>query len=299
MWFRSGPYEGCVSTTQAYSNNASYGGSSGTGSYTFLSNARYVHGVHSGTNNSNTVSYTARIDSNKFSFIQSTIQSAATAATDLIPMDVNVDSPAGAGSPLQGLNYLVHNYSNSTFSGTVSVQVVLSGDDYISPYDVLLQTHSFTSNIAARGSTRITVTNPPTLPSNLPPGSYYIGVILNISDANTGNNATLYWDAAALDVCAAPTAPDSLTATKGTFGAKVKLRWNSIGGATAYEVWRKRKSPGYPYEFVALTYSPKFNDTTGQACMQYNYRIKARGACGTSGYSTLVTGWRGSCNSSQ
>jgi V8-like Glu-specific endopeptidase len=300
MFYRYGTYDGCISMTQAYHNNPSYGGLSGTGAYTIIDSARYVHGVHSARNQANTTSYSARLTSDKFAFVQSTLQSAAPSSVDLIPLDVNVaPSFVSAGSPLPSLDYLVHNYSNASWTGTVTVNVYISFDSFISPGDTLIQTHSFTHGFGPRRSVRIHVQNSPVTPAGWPTGSSYIGVALVLADANSGNNASHGWDAASVNVtCGSISAPTNVAATDGTYEARVKVSWTNSPGAASYEVWRKRTGSSTAFERIASNVTnTSFNDTTATPCVRYRYRVKARSACGTTSVpSTSDVGWRGSCD---
>ena len=102
------------------------------------------------------------------------------------------------------MTYVVHNYSSASWSGSVGVDVYLSTNDNISTADNLIQTHSISGSVGAWGTQTVTLTNPPTIPIGTVGDDYYIGIILNSADANTGNNDTDGQDADQLHVNPAP-----------------------------------------------------------------------------------------------
>lgn len=147
----------------------------------------------------------ARMIESIFNIFQNNIAADIPSQGDLVPLNVQV-TPATitAGQPLTSLNFLVHNYSSTNFNGPITIHYYLSTNDNISTIDTYLGSSSGTHSINARQSLRLNHTNPPSLPISLPSGQYWIGAIIQNSDANTSNNATMGWDAAQLTVQAAP-----------------------------------------------------------------------------------------------
>jgi len=111
------------------------------------------------------------------------------AGCDLAPLNVRISpSLITAGNQLSWMDYLVHNYSATSWSGTVNVKVyVFEGRSVTS--GILIQTHSLVGNFTPKSSQRVTVQSPVIIPPNIPGGSYKIGVFLDILDLNTSNNA--------------------------------------------------------------------------------------------------------------
>lgn len=206
MYTQSGYYDSVQATGGVFTgdqltyNLRTYGGQSGSGAvksdtvYTSLSN-----GNSTSTND-------VRINSTKFGDFGSWISADYPSAYDLIPLDVNVSpTTVGAGQALSSMDFLVFNHSTSSWSGTVNFSVYLSNDDVISSSDTLLRSDSFSYSFSPKGTVRVNVTTPPTIPSGTTAQNYYIGIILNVSDYDTGNNYTDSQDASQVTVSGAQT----------------------------------------------------------------------------------------------
>ncbi len=113
------------------------------------------------------------------------------AGFDLAPHSVKI-SPGmvTAGDQLSSMEYLVHNYSNTSWSGTVHVKVYIFEYGKSVTSGTEIQNHSFVGNFSPKSTQRITVQNPVIIPPNIPQGSYRIGVFLDILDSNTSNNTS-------------------------------------------------------------------------------------------------------------
>ena len=112
------------------------------------------------------------------------------AAFDLAPINVRISpSIITAGNQLSSMDYLVHNYSTASWTGTVNVKVYIFEQGKSVTSGTLIQNHSFVGSFTAKSSQRVTVQSPAIIPPNIPQGSYRIGVFLDILDANTSNNA--------------------------------------------------------------------------------------------------------------
>lgn len=222
-------------------SSVGYRGQSGSGAYTVLNGSRIVYSVLSYVTPSFLPLYTgfARINSEKYTSISSRITANTPAFFDLIPLNVRT-SPlsVAAGDQLQSLDYLIHNYSSVTWSGTVTVRIYLSGDNVISTSDRLLETRQYTGTIQPKASTRVVASSSlPIIPQDLAPGTWYVGVILDLQDFNTTNNTVRGWDASGLDVRAqnAPSAPVALAPTNVT-STSFKANWGNVTGAMGYQL---------------------------------------------------------------
>ncbi len=112
------------------------------------------------------------------------------AAFDLAPLNVRISpSLITAGNELTSMDYLVQNYSTTSWSGTVNVDVYIFEQGKGVTSGTLIQKHSFVGNFSSKSSQRVTVPSPVVIPANIPGGSYKIGVFLDILDSNTSNNA--------------------------------------------------------------------------------------------------------------
>lgn len=88
-----------------------------------------------------------------------------------------------------------------------------------------------------------------------------------------------------------PAAPTGVSASDGTYSDRVQVTWNSVSGATSYEVWR-RQPPTDAVRIAENVTATSYGDTTAVAGEFYNYRIKAVNAAGTSPLSDMDTGHR-------
>ncbi len=176
-----------------------YGGQSGSGAYHEEGATRTVYAVLS--NGNIFVTKFPRITSTMFGHIGGFISDDTPSAFDLIPLSVIIQPQTIiAGDQLSEMGYLVHNYSSVSWGGTVYVDVYLSSDDNISTADTLVQSHYFSWVFAPKSSVWVNVPTPPTIPPGTAEGDYWIGVILDISDYNTGNNESDGQDAGPINV---------------------------------------------------------------------------------------------------
>jgi len=181
------------------------GGMSGGGVYFFDGGTgRFVYGANStrATSGCTIVSNTwTRITQPIFDAMLNTfIPGAYTAALDLVPLDVNANTSVRAGALLSTLNFLVANQSTANPASTsYGFEVYLSTNNNISEFDTLLQTRSFTWDFGPKSTVRVN-SGGPRIPESTIPGTYWVGMILDVADANTGNNDTDGWDAAEITV---------------------------------------------------------------------------------------------------
>ena len=195
MYTQSGDFDGCDIFLGIWTGNEvtfdreSFGGSSGTGA----TRSGVVRAVLSNGNSSHTDD--VRLTSDKFGHIGTMISEDSATTYDLTPLNVvTAPSSAARGSYLSSMSYLVHNDSSASVNSTYTVRVYLSTNQFISTGDTLLQTHSFSWNFAAKGSVRVNVSSPPRIPTTVSTGTYYVGVIVDVPDASSGNNNTEGWD---------------------------------------------------------------------------------------------------------
>jgi len=227
--------------------NTSFGGQSGSGAYAFFapSGSRVVYAVLSSQwykcDDLPPTPYTlfAPITFGKFLAFSETINNNTPTTIDLIPLDVTV-SPSNvcSGEQLSSISYLVHNYSSDSWSGTVNVDVYLSTDDDISPADTFIQSHSFDWNFSPKSSVRVNISSPPTIPTDTAEGDYYLGVVLNFTDYNTGNNDTDRQDASHLYVIPSPSTPNSIIYPVSDCDSDFTVSWSTVSEATSYTLQR-------------------------------------------------------------
>ncbi|MCI5146034.1 MAG: hypothetical protein D3923_11010 [Candidatus Electrothrix sp. AR3] len=212
MYTNTGDFDSCETLfgiwygNEVRYNKQSWGGQSGSGA---LDNPTgcpscWVYAVLS--NGTDTYTDDVRLTEDKFNNIKGIISQDTSGSVDLVPLDVRASSSVPAGERIPGMDYLVHNHSTTTYSGTFSVHVYLSTNDTISSADTLIQSHTVTKTIGSKSSTRVNVSTDPLVPVTLAPEHYYLGVIIQNSDANTSNNDTYGQDTAIVDV--GPADPD-------------------------------------------------------------------------------------------
>ena len=178
-----------------------------------------------------------RMTGGKFDYYLNTFIPAgySTSVQDLVPLDVNADqggSSIYAGEQLDAMDYLVANASlYNPASQTVPVDTYLSTNDNISTADTLIQSHTFTWDFAAKSSVRITYSTPPTIPSTTAAGTYWVGVILDITDGNTGNNDTDGWDAVEINVQDPPPYWPDLPSTFRSVNSGMTVYFDSAAGS--------------------------------------------------------------------
>ena len=130
------------------------------------------------------------------------------ATCDLRPLDVRISpSMITAGNQLSSMDYLVQNYSTTSWSGTVNVKVYIFEQGKSVTSGTLIQNHSFVGNFTAKSSQRVTVQGPVIIPPKIPKGDYKIGVFLDILDSDTSNNANAFGGARHIWVDAETTVP--------------------------------------------------------------------------------------------
>ncbi|TWT42314.1 Glutamyl endopeptidase precursor [Phycisphaerae bacterium RAS1] len=189
-------------------NQLSYGGQSGSSFYAFtgMPAQRRVYAILSNGTNVPPCTGNPRINNAAFTSFQNYITAHTPVGVDLVPLNCRV-TPAHpmevvAGNRVTTFNYLVHNYSRNGHNAvSQQVSTYLSGNDIISVADTLVGTHTFSWNFGSKKSVRINVNaNRPLIPLNTAPNDYFLGVIVNINDANNGNNATVRCDVAKIRV---------------------------------------------------------------------------------------------------
>jgi len=138
----------------------------------------------------------ARLDNTIAQDFEDKIHSVTPPTPDLIPLAVEAyGTTIIAGEQLINFRYRIHNYSSQPWSGTIDVDVYLSDDDFISASDTFLRSYTPNLPINDKGTLDITQVVSPIIPEGTPEGEYFIGIILDVSDYDTGNNASHGQDA--------------------------------------------------------------------------------------------------------
>jgi len=86
--------------------------------------------------------------------------------------------------------------------------------------------------------------------------------------------------------------PTGVSAGDGTYADKVRVTWNTVSGATDYEVWRATTNSTSSAVKIGKTSGAVYDDFSAAPDMLYYYWIKAKSAEQTSGFSSPDSGFR-------
>lgn len=118
--------------------------------------------------------------------------------------------------------------------------------------------------------------------------------------AVSGASAEGSWsDYAAGGKGAFPDAPQSVSASAGTYSAKIAVEWSPVAGADHYLVFRAASSSGAFTAQIASTSSTRCDNSTADAAnpvtagVHYFYKVKAVSAGGESAFSSSAEGYAG------
>ncbi|MGE0481997.1 MAG: S8 family serine peptidase [Phycisphaerae bacterium] len=101
-------------------------------------------------------------------------------------------------------------------------------------------------------------------------------------------------DAGSRAVGSTPSAPTRVKASDGQCNVTT-VTWKASNGATSYEIYRGTSNNSAAAVLIGTSTTTSFGDTTGAFNQAYNYWVKARSACGVSGFSSRNAGSRVSC----
>lgn len=87
-------------------------------------------------------------------------------------------------------------------------------------------------------------------------------------------------------------APTGVGATDGTSCTFVTVSWNAVSGASSYTIWRNTTNNSATAKNIGSDSASPFSDSTATAGTTYFYWVKAVDACGSSGFSSVASGFR-------
>ncbi len=164
----------------------------------FYNNNSATHGIvsHFGAVdvNGNTTMYdgATRITSEKYNSIASILLSDRPDQADIMPLHLSVEPGIiNAEDDFNEFIFYLHNYAETSYSGTITIDIYLSTDNVIETSDTKLTSYSTGAvTLGALYSAHYQPTTKPKLPDDLEPGLYFLGAIINTDDANLQNNTT-------------------------------------------------------------------------------------------------------------
>ncbi len=190
LYYRYGYNDGFFSDLpkQVYFWKPSWGGHSGSSEYVYYpdSGSRIVYAILSISDRSS-ITGCATLDAGQFNAIRNWTGASAPASVDLTPLYVSARRVSDVDGRQMEMVYLAHNTSSTAWSGTVYANVYLSDNENISTSDTLVQRHGFEAAFDPWSTVEVTVPLV-SIPESAAPGSYYLGVILDLEDANRVNN---------------------------------------------------------------------------------------------------------------
>jgi fibronectin type 3 domain-containing protein len=213
-------------------------------------------------------------------------------APDLVVTSVAVSDATGPGISYQGT---IRNQGTATATGTVHNYIYLSLDTSIQPSDHKIDDWVVSGSLPA-GASQSSGTLTTTV-TGVPGGEYYLGVWVDaengIAESNDNNNTS--YDSS-LKVVIPLSAPTGLMASDGSYTSNVGVSWNSVLGASYYNVYRNTvNSTGGAAELYTWQSNTSYDDNGAVPGVTYYYFVKA--ATSSSGdnaspHSASDDGWR-------
>ena len=97
-----------------------------------------------------------------------------------------------------------------------------------------------------------------------------------LGENSTGGNTSII--VPNIETCTKPSAPSSVVAVTQSISS-IRISWNSVSGATRYNVYRSLSANG-TYSYVGQSSTTSFTHTGLSASTTYHYRVSAENNCG-------------------
>ncbi|MGA2679455.1 MAG: C10 family peptidase [Sedimentisphaerales bacterium] len=140
--------------------------------------------------------------------------------------------------------------------------------------------------------------------ANVPSNSTYTISVASaghlFTDVNTSTGQSQYggvtsgncWAIDFVSLCDVPSAPTGVSASDGNYTDHVQVTWDSVSGATGYEVWRGADSNSSSASKLGDSNVSPFDDNNSiTPGTTYYYWVKAKNNCGTSDFSSSDSGY--------
>ncbi|MCL4220249.1 MAG: hypothetical protein KJZ65_02650 [Phycisphaerales bacterium] len=292
MYYWSGTWDSCPGNQMHLDTTpgcftAVWGGMSGSGAYYIENDNRYIHAVCSNSNRSTSGNY-ARLWEG---YVNAMIDFENTTRGNVFDLELlrcratgSTTIQAGTSANAQFQVYVANATNNNPAAGSYTLRVYLSTNNNISDADTLLATWIYNYDFAAMGGATFNIPAP-FIPATVPPGTYWIGAILDSgTDTIPDNNDTDTWDAQQVTITLAlPDAPTILSPANNSTGnnINVDLDWNAAARATSYDVYFGTDSTPDAGEYVGNTTSTAWALGTLALDTQYYWQIVSRNSAGT------------------
>jgi hypothetical protein len=208
MYSWSGTFDSCPGNqlqinTSGGCLNAGWGGMSGSAAYWTENGSHRVHAVSSNSNRSSLARYAKFWEqwiTDRTAFVNATrgtvLDLEALAFRTVGPVQV-----AAGNRMAQASSVLITNATDADPpTADYTLRIYLSTNSLISSADTLLATWHYNADFSAM-QVRSFQVPAPLIPSNVPPGTYWLGAILDPStDGVTANNSSSVWDALQITV---------------------------------------------------------------------------------------------------
>jgi len=208
MYYWYGNFDSCYSSNmlQLYTGggclDSAWGGMSGSGAYFMNNNLRYVHAIASQSAVDKTFALYCKQWEGWINYINNTFIPKLRGDTfDLQALNVTAEpATINPGDTITVMKHLATNPTNGSANGTWTYRIYLSTNDNISSADTLLSTQDYSWDFSAMSSVWVNMIQV-TIPSDTPPGDYWIGIIYDsATDGDRTNNETDGCDAIAIHV---------------------------------------------------------------------------------------------------
>ncbi|MCW5550740.1 MAG: S8 family serine peptidase [Verrucomicrobiae bacterium] len=243
MYYGSGNWDACNGNngtmwqvnTSPGCLTAVWGGMSGSSAYRFDGNNRYIGAICSLSDRS-TRGYYARFFQGWVDYVWGAFIPTYSRGTtfDLQPLNQQVGvNSIPAGGTVTGLSHLQVNATDADPGpATYTFRVYLSNNDFISTADTLLGTYSYSWDFAPMGSVTVNMLDE-VIPAGTPPGTYWIGVLLEPgTDADASNDNMEGWDARQITVTSDGPSNDNWVNAIGLPSPPTTTTGNNVGATT-------------------------------------------------------------------
>lgn len=289
MYYWNGTVDSCPNNQMQLDTGGNcldtvWGGMSGSGMYYIDGDNRFVHGVCS-TSNRNDVGRYCKMWEQFTTDMVAFENNTRTNSEDWEPLMLRArgSTTVRAGTQMNdSLDFRMINATNANPPARdYVVRVYLSTNNFISSFDTLLATWTWSNRDFGAMANANFVVPAPIIPIDTPPGNYWLGVVIDSGlPGTTANDATHSWDAQPISVTLGlPAAVTNPNPPHNSTGRSINsdLSWSGAPRASSYRV------------YFGTTNNPTFRGTTSSTVWnlpslaydtQYYWRIDSVNGAG-------------------